>query len=456
MMRHSDSFVNVRKFFSMFILIVFSLNLIGCSGSTDSQGTPSILSKQRKKVVVWHWMTDRQDYFLELAKKYEELTGIKVHFEIYAPSDAYSQKIRASAQALNLPDVFGILAEKRDFGAFVKAGHVADLSQELDKDNAEWRKQLFDKALEVNAFLPDNEFGVEPGTYGVPIDVMNIQMIYNKKLFRKVGLDPDRPPRTWEEFIQAGKKLNEAGIQGLASGWGEIWMIYCFATNYAFNIMGEEKVMATFRGDVRYTDPDWTQVFSLFKQLADEEILATGIVTMVNKRAEQAFANELAAFAFNGSWCINVYGGMNPDLEYGAMLPPSFSKKYPLKIWGAAGSSFMVNERSPYKEEAIKFLKWLTEEEQQTYLLETTKNPPANKNCLKNMPPLLHEFTKQMNKTTHPNIWPVHEFPIVIERLNKGIQSVIIGEKTPEQLGREIQALKERELKRKLKRNNKE
>ena len=36
----------------------------------------------------------------------------------------------------------------------------------------------------------------------------------------------------------------------------------------------------------------------------------------------QLFANNRALFAFNGSWCVNVYKGMNPDLEYGAMLPP--------------------------------------------------------------------------------------------------------------------------------------
>jgi len=361
MIRHTNSFVTARKILSLVFIFVFIFNFIGCSQPSDTQGTPSILSKQSKKVVVWHWMTDRHDYFLELAKKYKEETGVEVIFEIYAPSEAYTQKIRAAAQALSLPDIFGILAEKRDFAAFIRTGHVANISEEMNRDNGAWRKQLFEKALAVNEFSTQNEFEIEPGAYGVPIDIMNIQMVYNKKLFEKVGLDPDRPPKTWDEFIEAGRKLKEAGIQGLASGWGEIWMVYCFITNYAFNIMGEEKVMATFRGEVAYTDPDWVQVFSLIKQLADEGILATGIVTMVNKRAEQLFSNELAAFAFNGSWCINVYNSMNPNLDYGIMFLPQFSKKFPMKIWGAAGSSFMVNERSLYKDEAIAFLKWLTE-----------------------------------------------------------------------------------------------
>lgn len=439
---------NIHSFLRLCAVVVLSFSFFSCAQQvpTDSQSSPSSPRKLAKRISVWHWMTDREDVFQELAKQYEARTGIKVVFELYAPSDAYSQKVRAAAQAQTLPDIYGILADKRDFASFVKSGHVANLSEEMNKDNGAWRNKLFEKALAVSEFLEGNEFSVKPGVYGVPIDVMNIQMVYNKKLLAKAGLDPNKPPKTWEEFIAAGRKLKESGIQGLVSGWGEVWMIDCFASNYAFNIMGEEKVMATIRGDVPYTDLDWVKVFSLFKELADEGILGTGVVTMINKNAEQTFSNERAAFAFNGSWCVNVYTGMNPGLEYGVMLPPRVNTKNPMAIWGGAGSSFMVNQRSLNRDETIQFLKWLTDENQQILLAKETSNPPSNKNCLSDIPELISDFVKQMDKTTHPNIWPAHEFPIVIERLDKGIQSIIIGEKTPEQLSREVQAIKEREL----------
>ena len=89
---------------------------------------------------------------------------------------------------------------------------------------------------------------------------------------------------------------------------------------------------------------------------------------MINKTAEQLFANEKAVFAFNGSWCVNVYKGMNPNIEYGAFLPPRVSNEHPMSVWGGAGSSFMVNARSPVKDEAVKFLRWLTETKQQGLL----------------------------------------------------------------------------------------
>ena len=41
-------------------------------------------------------------------------------------------------------------------------------------------------------------------------------MYYNRDLFRKAGLDPDRPPATWEEFRFAARRLTRKGVFGTA------------------------------------------------------------------------------------------------------------------------------------------------------------------------------------------------------------------------------------------------
>jgi ABC-type glycerol-3-phosphate transport system substrate-binding protein len=412
--------------------------LIGCSAQDAA--------KSKSTLIIWHWMTDRDPVFRELAKRYESKTGIKIDFQLYAPSDTYSQKVRAAAQGSSLPDIFGVLGEKRDFASFIKAGHILNLYNYMAADNCKWMDSFYKKALLLNDFGPGNIYGVPQGFYGVPVDIMTIQMLYNKKLLRQLGL---KPPQNFTEFLEAGKKIKAAGMQGLVSGWGEIWMIDCFTNNYAFNIMGEGKVLATIRGEVPYTDPDWIKVLSLFRDMQESGVLAKGVVTMINKTAEQLFATDKAVFAFNGSWCVNVYKGMNPNLEYAAMLPPRASERYPMNIWGGAGSSFMVNARSTKKEEAVKFLRWLTDTEQQAYLAEATNNLPANKNSAGRILDILASFTKGMDYVTHPNIWAVSEFSLVTEALDKGIQSIIIGEKTPEQVASEVQRIKEREMARK-------
>jgi len=115
-------------------------------------------------------------------------------------------------------------------------------------------------------------------------------------------------------------------------------------------------------------------------------------------------------------------------------------------VWGGAGSSFLVNARSSNKELAIEFLKWLTDKEQQVFLADKTQNLPANKEALEKISPILAQFANDMQYATHPNILGVSEYPAVTEALDKGIQSIIIGEKTPREVAFEAQIIKEREM----------
>jgi multiple sugar transport system substrate-binding protein len=44
--------------------------------------------------------------------------------------------------------------------------------------------------------------------YYVPLGVDITMMIYNKELFEEAGLDPEKPPQTWDEFLAAAQKID--------------------------------------------------------------------------------------------------------------------------------------------------------------------------------------------------------------------------------------------------------
>ena len=115
-------------------------------------------------------------------------------------------------------------------------------------------------------------------------------------------------------------------------------------------------------------------------------------------------------------------------------------------IWGGAGSSFIVNASSPQRGAAVAFLQWLTEDPQQAFLARTTINLPATRLSVAELPETLQAFGDDMDHVIHPSLLPAAEFPAVIEAFGKGIQSILIGEKTAEQVAAEVQAIKEREL----------
>ncbi len=407
----------------------------------------SRVKPESNEILFWHWMTDRDKVFQELAQQYEQQTGVKVLVRLYAPVEAYSQNVSVGAQTNSLPDIYGILGDTKIKASFIKAGHVLRLDEALDADNGAWKKSFYKEALETSYFPPVNQFNVPQGIYGVPIDVMTIPMIYNKKLFSKAGLDPNKPPETWSQFIEAGKKLKESGVTGFVSGWAEGWLIYSMATDLAHNLMGADKVMDTFRGKVPYTDPQWVELLGAFDELKKAGFADNSMVSMLNKYAEQAFATEHSGITFNGSWSINVFEGMNPNLELGVFRVPALSNKFPRTVWGAAGSVFNVNAKSPNKEKAVAFLKWLTEPDQAKFMLGRTKNIPATKGLEKEFPAIINDFAGMMDKSIHPSRFPVSEEPKVIETFTKGIQAILIGEKTPAIVSREVQAAKEKSLK---------
>ncbi|MDD4955611.1 MAG: extracellular solute-binding protein [Candidatus Omnitrophica bacterium] len=418
-------------------ILILSILVGGCAPQKPKEN----------KIVVWHWLNDRKDALNKLAVDYKAKTGTEVEFKLFSPADIYSQKVIAAARAGNLPDVFGILGEKRTLGSFVKAGHILDLTPYMQENSAEWKQRFYPKTLEVVTFNPGNTFNAKEGIYGAPIDTTVINFVYNKSLLKETGIDASNPPKTFDEFIDAAKKVKaKKNVSGFVCGWGEGWLLDCLATEWAINLMGEDKFFKTIKGDVPYTDKDWVEVFSYFSKMRDSGMLSPNITTMINKESEDSFSKNQAAFSFNGTWAVNVYKQLNPNLDYGFFPLPKISNNFPVKVWGGAGSSFMVNAHSPNKEEAVKFLKWLTEKEQQEFLVKETNNLPSIKGCDAALSPILKTLLESLTILTHPNTWPYNEDSRVIEVMDKGLQQIVMGLKTPEEVAKDIQEVKKRVL----------
>lgn len=57
--------------------------------------------------------------------------------------------------------------------------------------------------------------------YGLPIDYNTIFLYYRRDHFREAGLDPNKPPKTWEQVVEYAKKLTvrDAGGNLKRAGW---------------------------------------------------------------------------------------------------------------------------------------------------------------------------------------------------------------------------------------------
>src|SRR6266478_617674 len=63
--------------------------------------------------------------------------------------------------------------------------------------------------------------------WAMPQYLIGIPFVWNKTLFRKAGLNPNKGPKTWADFLADAKKLKAAGITpfgiGNKDGYGGAW-----------------------------------------------------------------------------------------------------------------------------------------------------------------------------------------------------------------------------------------
>lgn len=108
--------------------------------------------------------------------------------------------------------------------------------------------------------------------YGLPTSNYQMGLIYNRKIFKDAGLNPDQPPTTWDEVRQDAKviqdKLGSKGINGYMDnsggnqgGWHLVSEMYGVGSKAvsddgqkaAFNNDETKSVLSTLH-DMRWTD----------------------------------------------------------------------------------------------------------------------------------------------------------------------------------------------------------
>jgi sn-glycerol 3-phosphate transport system substrate-binding protein len=87
-----------------------------------------------------------------------------------------------------------------------------------------------DPTFDIGAFMPQvlDYYRVNGKLYCMPFNSSNAIMFYNKTLFEKAGLDPNKPPKTYEELLEIAEKLTTKDDKGNVAQAAVCWSLNCW------------------------------------------------------------------------------------------------------------------------------------------------------------------------------------------------------------------------------------
>jgi sn-glycerol 3-phosphate transport system substrate-binding protein len=200
---------------------------------------------------------------------------------------------------------------------------------------------------------------VDGKVYGVPYQNSTPLMYYSVAAFTDAGLDPDKPPTNWAEWLDAAKKLTKPG--------GERWGInfpgtydYCgWITSALVMQNGGQYYNHDYGGEVYYNAPSSLGALTLLDTLVNKAKVMPPGVSDANTCTSAFFAGRLGTMLLSTGSLSFVRENMKAPYRV-AFLPKSVRKAAP--IGGA--SLILPKGNTPERQAAAwSLINWLTSPE---------------------------------------------------------------------------------------------
>ena len=298
----------------------------------------------------------------ELAAAYEKETGVKVNIESMGGGIDIQGTLKGYFQADNMPDIF-VNGGDTDFKNW--EGHLVDMSKE------KW-------VSDTDAAYKDKDGKV----LGFPYTTEAIGLAYNADVLEKAGIDPKSitgPESMKKAFETLDSKKDELGLTAVVGYVAEATNLYWSTGNHLFGVYEDGGLK---RDDTKYFDlleqgkidkdrfSKYADMVELFNKYADPALLVSGTYD----QQIQNFSAGKYAFVTQGSW-IGATMTNDDKEQYEAagkfkvgMIPYAFEEG--IDTIQTNSPSWWAVFDNDNKEEALKFLQWVSENEGQKILVQ--------------------------------------------------------------------------------------
>ncbi|MDI6740246.1 MAG: ABC transporter substrate-binding protein [Candidatus Edwardsbacteria bacterium] len=335
--------------------------------------------KQRpSELTFWHVMGGPLGKTLDaMAGDFQKETGIKVTMVNMGSYPALSQKLMASMAAGNTPALSQsyeswtsqlLEAKTKDNGV----QPFADFLDAQDGLDSAARADFFPVMLAECA--RDGKFVSMPFNKSVPV------YYYNRDLFRKAGLDPDRFPETWDEFLAAAKKLtidrNRNGRLDPGDQWGTAmsknaaWLFQCMLIQNRGQVFDEN-------GKVVFDSPAGIEALQFLADLNNKHKVS---YTVQGFDHQNDFLSGRVAMIQSSSASLSYMKQDSIKFDMGIAPLPRFKKR--AVVLSGTNIVMFRNAAKGTQHNAWKYVKFMTGTRQTARWAAETNYLPVRKSAL--------------------------------------------------------------------------
>jgi sn-glycerol 3-phosphate transport system substrate-binding protein len=197
-------------------------------------------------------------------------------------------------------------------------------------------------------------------------------LYYNKDAFRKAGLDPNAPPRTWADVESAAKKLQAGGMTcGLTNEWPSWVLVENFSAFHNIPIGTKANGFGGLDTELTINNPLVEKEIAMLADWQKTKLYDYGGRT--NKAEPKFYAGECGIFLGSSAARLAILSNSKFDLGYG-MLPYFSDVKGAPQNSIIGGATLWVLKGRPAAEYkgAAKFFAFLSRPETQAWWHQNT------------------------------------------------------------------------------------
>ena len=331
--------------------------------------------------------------------------------------DDSTTKMVSMIQGGNAPDV--MITGSQRLKPLIKMKAIESLDSYISDDKkSQYIENLFNTA------------NVDGKQYGLPMAFSSRALYYRKDLIKD-------PPKTWDDIVKISKEIESKNqdMKGYAVT-GELKG--SVDTQLGNFLVQNEASFYDENGKPSLNTPEALEAFEFYTGLYTKEKITPNPVDVNRNDLGDLFKNGQIAMFVNGPWAKDAMGIKEDDTNtpFGVAKLPAGKKKGEVLIT----DSYVISSNSKHKEEAYRFIDFMTQYKYQNAYDEKVGFFPLLKKEMdekRYQTEFYKPFTEMINYGKPAPIPPVfEEFEDIIA---KAVQKTALGEKTAKEAIQEAQ-----------------